>query len=130
MKHLKPVGIIFLSLLIMAVFSFAHAEKKTLPEGTVSKPWSFFYSKQCPACKRVEKYLKSHPLPADFPMARKDVLASRRNLNELVAAAKVCRLSTRNIQIPLFTNGALCFSGATEVIFYLQTLEKKQDAKK
>ena len=80
------------------------------------KQQTFFYGKECPHCKTVEKYIAEHKLQ----LATKEVYHNRANMQLLVFIVRNCNPQAKAIELPLLWTGNSCVIGEQPVLRFLK----------
>jgi thioredoxin-related protein len=81
----------------------------------------FFYGQGCPHCANVEKFLSENPTVEEKVKFEKlEVWSSKENANLLGEKAKICKIPTDQIGVPLFWDGSKCIQGDVDTIAYLK----------
>lgn len=90
---------------------------------TSSSTLVLYTSKTCPHCQLVKEYMQRNQISEKITITVKDVVTSLKNQDDLVAKAKICKLDTKKLGIPLLFDGQNCYSGDTDIINYFEILK-------
>lgn len=85
-----------------------------------------YWGEECPHCKNVEDYLKSHQeIEKKIKIERKEVSSNKTNAADLQNKAMVCKYdSSKGIPIPFLYFKGECVVGDQPIIDYLKNVTK------
>ena len=93
--------------------------------GNTSKPKAtneviLYWSKDCPHCKKVEDYLKTHPaIEKKIKIVQREV-SSQESLNDWREKIEICKLDPLNpIGVPFLYFKGQCINGDQPIINFL-----------
>ncbi len=101
-----------LALLVFFIRSIHRGQKPPAANGMV-----LFYSKICPHCMNVERFIDSNQVMSKLKLIQKQV---NTHIKEVMAVAKICKLNPQRLAIPLLWTGKACIIGDKPVIDYFK----------
>jgi len=85
-----------------------------------------YWGENCPHCKNVEDYLKSHPdIEKKIKIERKEVYNNKASASDLEDKANICQYEyTTGIPVPFFYYKGECTTGDKPIIDFLTNKTK------
>jgi glutaredoxin len=86
----------------------------------------FFYSKECPHCKKIEEFFNTGHIRNKVTFTEKEISQNKNNLILLIKIQKRCRISIGNyVEVPLLWTGEKCLTGDQDIIkFFTEKIRK------
>jgi glutaredoxin len=109
-------AVIGIFLLLYTVYLFVGSPSKPKPTNEIILYWS----KDCPHCKKVEDYLKTHPaIEKKIKIEQKEV-STQQNMNDWRDKIELCNLDPlKPIGVPFLYFKGQCISGDQQIIDFL-----------
>ena len=80
----------------------------------------FFYGRECPHCKIVEKYIEENKITEKIDFAEGEVYHNKNNAAFLAGKAENCGISKDSIGVPLLWANGKCYVGDKEVVDFFK----------
>lgn len=113
MKKSVKITLLLISLLFIATLMAVLVKKQPAQ--------ILFYSKSCPHCQIVDKYIDENNVKSYLVFDELEVSTNQANTQLLIRKAKSCGLPTEGLGVPFFYDGTKCLVGDQEIINYFSS---------
>lgn len=118
MKKDLRIGLIIIGVVIVAgLLAVVKNQQASAPQSIL------FYSNYCPHCKIVEEYINNNNIKNKITFQELEVADNEANSRILFNKAKICKLDTKTLGVPLFFDGKTCLMGDENIIKYFDTIK-------
>ncbi|MCK9393398.1 MAG: hypothetical protein WCX30_03635 [Candidatus Paceibacterota bacterium] len=122
----KKIIFIALALLIVILIIFGvyfWQTKKSSPkiDNNIRSEIIFYYGEGCSYCENVEKYIKENKISEKISFESKEVFKNKKNTDDLVDKAEICKIDYASISVPLLFDGSKCYEGDENIIKFFKT---------
>ncbi len=74
----------------------------------------YYYGRECPHCKDLEKFLEENKIAEKLPFAKKEVWHNAKNSSEMRERANACGLREESLGVPFIWADGSCFVGGPD----------------
>ncbi len=82
--------------------------------GDPNSPIVYYYGKECPHCKDLEKFLEENHIADKVSFAKKEVWHNSKNSSEMQRRADECKLDQKSLGVPFVWAEGKCFVGGPD----------------
>ena len=80
----------------------------------------FFYGRECPHCKNVEKYFAENNVSEKIQFSQREVYHDQGNAALFQEKAKTCGISEDSLGVPLLWTAEKCYIGDVDIIDFFK----------
>ncbi len=84
----------------------------------------YFHSKSCAHCAKVDEYIAQEKVRENIYFISREIDVDAGAVDLLKAVGKKCAIPNNELGVPLFWDGASCYTGDIDVINYFKSLAK------
>ena len=104
-----------LGLIVWGVLSAPSASAPSTDDsGNPNSPIVYYYGKECPHCKDLEKFLEENNIAEKVSFAKKEVWHNLRNSSEMQKRADECGIEKSSMGVPFVWAEGKCFVGGPD----------------
>ena len=128
MNHKK---IVFTAIIALLVLVLTGCSKESSDGGSVlstedNSSIIFFYGKECPHCKNVEKYFADNNTGEKIQFSQKEVYHNKANASLMAEKTKECGIKESELGVPLLWAEGKFYIGDKDIIdFFNQKINEK-----
>lgn len=82
--------------------------------GDPNSPIVYYYGKECPHCKDLEKFLEDNRIAEKVSYAKKEVWHNTKNSREMQSRADECKIEKLGMGVPFVWAEGECFVGGPD----------------
>lgn len=82
--------------------------------GDPNSPIVYYYGKECPHCKDLEKFLEDNRIAEKVSYAKKEVWHNAKNSREMQSRADECKIEKSDMGVPFVWAEGKCFVGGPD----------------